>query len=699
MAATSKSPMRRSVRISQRAAQQEDSNATPNNAISDPVTKSLKRKRPTPQTKAAKSGTRKKQGPEEEITQRSKSSRGLSSTKRISGKLNNEVSKIKKTTAAAPRGKATAPKAAKKAVPSSKQKQKSTWLKAEVKVPHELPHNLGPIPGNAPEELPHNIGPIPGSIAVEIDPAPALGINDSDKENRTLKDKTVANGPAGLQATGDTAATATDEQETLDAAPKTTKTKRPAYHLTPGQTPYPKWPHPTREECEKINCLLAEFHGEAKPPPRLEPSLTVTGCGEVPCVLDALIRTLLSGATSGNNSALAFDGLVKRFGILQEGIGKGSVNWDAVRQAPLKDVFDAIKRGGLADIKSKNLKAILDIVYEENQGQRKRLQSNDGSSDEKHPGMSPQKAEQAKEYEIACAEQHVLSLNHLHNMPTDKVMNELTKYPGIGPKTAACVILFCLQRPCFAVDTHIFRICKWLGWVPQEANEIMAFKHLDVRIPDEYKYSLHQLFIRHGKTCPRCRAITGEKSAGWGEGCPIDDLVNRSGVRKGILQKAKRPRKNLKRKRTSPTRKKKRTKRKTTSTKATAVKRNPARKARPQKGSIVPETTAQEDLSTATAAGVKSSDTTLSLPAPNQEDVTIPARPTAETTGASDPPISEKNEHGAIQATAAEMADSKADDASDGDSSNDDHSEYVEQSEYEVKEESDESNESSGEEE
>ncbi|EAW08751.1 endonuclease III domain-containing protein [Aspergillus clavatus NRRL 1] len=306
--------------------------------------------------------------------------------------------------------------------------------------------------------------------------------------------------------------------------------KKNTYGLTPGASPFPEWIQPTPEECEEVNRLLSTVHGLVNPPTKIpDPSLTVTGCGEVPSVLDALIRTLLSGATTGRNSALAFSGLVERFGILEDGIGKGSVNWDAVRQAPLKDVFEAIKRGGLADVKSKNLKAILDMVYEENQARRNILV-------EGEPGESANvklKTEGAKEYEIACADQNFLSLNHLHHLSTEEAMTELVKYPGIGPKTAACVLLFCLQRPCFAVDTHIFRISKWLGWVPAgKATEVTAFSHLEVRIPDHLKYSLHQLFIRHGKTCPRCRAITGQSAAGWEDGCVIDHLVTRTGKRK-----------------------------------------------------------------------------------------------------------------------------------------------------------------------
>ena len=369
----------------------------------------------------------------------------------------------------------------------------------------------------ASDKLPHNLGSLPGSLAT--DKVPAGSLNGSDKENRGI-DASVEH----LEGAGNEA----------DTPIKKNSKSRVSYGLTVGKTPYPEFLQPTAAECEEVNRLLSEIHGEVTAPKTIpEPSLTVTGCGEVPSVLDALIRTLLSGATSGANSALAFDGLVKRFGILSEGIGKGSVNWDAVRQAPLNDVFEAIKRGGLAAVKSKNLKAILDKVYEENQEQVKRLEAKDPLAGDINPKMSPENMENEKAYRLACTDQHFLSLDHIHKLSTPEAMAALVKYPGIGPKTAACVCLFCLQRPCFAVDTHIFRITKWLGWVPDNASEITAFSHLEVRIPDHLKYPLHQLFIKHGKTCPRCRAITGETSIGWEQGCAIEHLVRRTGARKG----------------------------------------------------------------------------------------------------------------------------------------------------------------------
>ncbi|KAL3495521.1 hypothetical protein BJX62DRAFT_222501 [Aspergillus germanicus] len=373
-------------------------------------------------------------------------------------------------------------------------------------------------------ELPHNLGSIPIVPKINATPNGKLKAEVKKEELDGLADE--------LQSTVDKATTTLSES-TLSPEKKKRAKKANTYGLTPGSTPFPDWDRPTPEECEEVNRLLSSIHGEIIPPTTIpEPSLTVTGCGEVPSVLDALIRTLLSGATTGRNSAMAFNGLVQKFGIIEDGIGKGSVNWDAVRRASVKDVFEAIKSGGLADIKSKNLKTILDMVYKENQERRDALVKAEPSTSTL-PDTIKSKSEGEKAYQIACADQHFLSLNHLHSLSTEEVMTELVKYPGIGPKTAACVLLFCLQRPCFAVDTHIFRICKWLNWVPTDkATEITAFSHLEVRIPDHLKYSLHQLFIRHGKSCPRCRAITGQSSAGWDEGCVIDHLVTRTGKRK-----------------------------------------------------------------------------------------------------------------------------------------------------------------------
>lgn len=413
--------------------------------------------------------------------------------------------------------------------PKSTKRAKKTAVKEEDI--NDLPHGLGAIP-----DLPAKAG-----ADQEV---------SSAKKPRNVK-KATKSATTKKEDVDDLVAKAT---ATTDDSPKKktkAKAKNNAYGLTPGQTPYPNWPHPTKEECEEVTRLLSKVHGKVQAPKTIPtPSLEVSGCGEVPSVLDALIRTRLSAATSGTNSSRAFAGLVAKFGLLKEGVGKGSVDWNKVRLADTKDVFEAIKSGGLADVKSKDIKKILQMVWEENQERAAALRS----TSDKAVGETNEPADEKKS-EVEKAQQDVVSLDHLHHLSNDDAFTHLTKYPGIGPKTASCVLLFCLQRPSFAVDTHVFRLCKWLGWVPPAGDPAglapgakgtfagptrnSTYAHCEVRVPDDLKYPLHQLLIRHGKSCPRCRAITGEGSANWDEGCVIDHLVKRSGGRKDVASPVK----------------------------------------------------------------------------------------------------------------------------------------------------------------
>jgi endonuclease III len=378
-------------------------------------------------------------------------------------------------------------------------------------------------------DLPHNLGTALPSPGAGDDNADALESEPPKKRGRKS---------AKTEPEADVKVKVEDESQTKAAATpkKSPKAKKAGYGLTPGVSPYPDYMRPTPEECAEVVRLLEKVHGKVIAPKAVPPpSLDVAGCGEVPSVLDALIRTRLSANTTNKNSSTAFQGLVKRFGVIKEGVGKGSVNWDAVRRAPNQDVFKAIERGGLARIKSKSIQDILQMVYEENQTRKSELLS---SSDD--PAGAEDEPVAEKNAEVEKASHNIISLDHLHLLDTNDAINKMLTYPGIGPKTASCVALFCLQRPSFAVDTHVFRLCQYLGWLPKttkkgepKVDRNTAYSHCDVRIPDEFKYPLHQLLIKHGKTCPRCRAITGQSSADWEKGCPIEHIVKRHGAKKG----------------------------------------------------------------------------------------------------------------------------------------------------------------------
>ncbi|KAK6503110.1 hypothetical protein TWF481_008145 [Arthrobotrys musiformis] len=330
-----------------------------------------------------------------------------------------------------------------------------------------------------------------------------------------------------------------------------TKKKKP---LPPFKTsPFPSHPFPTPTQCHEVHSLLTAAHGPAIRPDTLTASTLHAGCGEVPSVLDSLLRTVLSANTSHQNSTRAFHGLIKRYG---HDPVHGGVNWSSVRKSDVKELYKAIEKGGLANIKSKAIKGILEEVYEDC---RKRNGGAEGWDGE-------------------------ISLDYLHEVGDEEVMRRLMGFKGVGVKTATCVLMFCLRRSAFPVDTHVFRISKLLGWVPTPGHqrELMSqqskiaplelsedddviekediktgqvdntnrvdgktspsgagrsdrngnkrpaklesskkrevrvtrdttFLHLDARVPDELKYGLHQLMIRHGRYCPTCNAAGGRK--------------------------------------------------------------------------------------------------------------------------------------------------------------------------------------------
>ncbi|PGH11792.1 hypothetical protein AJ79_04693 [Helicocarpus griseus UAMH5409] len=416
----------------------------------------------------------------------------------------------------------------------------------------------------------------------------AAAVKKKDKKRGTLVEKRRRVGKGGRAAVPvamkKPRMTKTGLKRPKAAAEVKTKTepgshlKRPC-HLTPGVTPYPDWAAPTPKQCEEVNALLSSVHGKVEIPELIpEPSLTVSGCGEVPSVLDALLRTLLSGATTSTKAGLALQGLVGKFGVLQEGVGKGSVDWDKVRRAPMEEVYEAIKVGGLAKTKSQHIKKILDMVYEEGLKRRKELMAAEKGGEKDAfrdlEGERDTSVDGGGMVKFDTTGQTILSLEYIRALPKDEAMIELTKFPGVGVKTGACVALFCLQLACFAVDTHVFRLCRWLGWLPRQeeekdeleyddgeavkkrgedskssgkkqgkkptpyVDEKQAYRHLEVRVPDHLKYSLHQLFIMHGKDCRKCKASTmdgGVEDAGDLEetgACVIEHLVRRTGGKK-----------------------------------------------------------------------------------------------------------------------------------------------------------------------
>ncbi|KAI1181290.1 DNA glycosylase [Nemania sp. FL0916] len=319
------------------------------------------------------------------------------------------------------------------------------------------------------------------------------------------------------------------------------KTKDNPYGLTPGASPFPDWQAPSFSQCEEVYRILADLHGEVTQPAMIPaPSLEVAGCGEVPFVLEALLRTLLSGAVTFEGADSMVKGIVARYGTVQDDLAKGSIDWNKIRLSTTEELEEAIHVGGLANRKAKAIKGTLDMVYQDNIDRREAYLA------EKETGIpatvygASEKTQGQKDLEILKTERHILSLDHLHGLSADEAMRQFTKFPGIGVKTSACVILFCLQRPCFAVDTHVHRFSRWLGWAPPKADENDTFSHLEVRCPDHLKYGLHQLFIRHGKYCGRCKMSTVEGTKEWEAViCPLEHLLVRGKKMTKVQKKTK----------------------------------------------------------------------------------------------------------------------------------------------------------------
>ncbi len=175
--------------------------------------------------------------------------------------------------------------------------------------------------------------------------------------------------------------------------------------------------------------------------------------------LETLILTILSQATNDKNSGRAFRELKARFPA-----------WEMVMNASEGEIEDAIREGGLAKQKAARIKAILQRVHRE----------------------------------WGC-----VSLDHLREWDTGRVMDYLSSFEGVGPKTAACVLLFALGRPAFPVDTHILRVSRRLGLVREKDSAEKAQELLQEKIPPEMTMDLHLGLIEHGRrTCrpgnPRC---------------------------------------------------------------------------------------------------------------------------------------------------------------------------------------------------
>lgn len=181
--------------------------------------------------------------------------------------------------------------------------------------------------------------------------------------------------------------------------------------------------------------------------------------------IDELVLTFLSQNTSDLNSGRAFAALKVRY-----------PNWQAVLDAPVEELAETIRSGGLAYQKAPRIQKALRRIKEER-----------------------------GEFDI----------DFLAELPVDEAMRWLTSFDGIGHKTASIVMLFCFGRAAFPVDTHVGRVTRRLGLAGAKDSE-EEIKALWERLtPPDWYYALHLNLIRHGRDvchagrpeCGRCVLI------------------------------------------------------------------------------------------------------------------------------------------------------------------------------------------------
>lgn len=171
--------------------------------------------------------------------------------------------------------------------------------------------------------------------------------------------------------------------------------------------------------------------------------------------LDGLIATVLSQHTSDANSDAAYESLRRAF-----------PTWHACMISPPDGVERAIRSGGLARQKTRSIQAIL-----------RHLQADRGR----------------------------LSLDFLASWPMERARAYLLALPGVGPKTAACVLMFNLGMPALPVDTHVHRLARRLGLIPDNCSAGKAHERLEAACPKKLVYPFHVLLIQHGRQVCRAR--------------------------------------------------------------------------------------------------------------------------------------------------------------------------------------------------
>jgi endonuclease III len=215
-----------------------------------------------------------------------------------------------------------------------------------------------------------------------------------------------------------------------------------------------RWRAPDSEVVREVHRRLRGAYGPLDPPRRLDP-------------VEELVLTILSQNTSDVNRDRAWSALRRRFPA-----------WDELARARPAQVAAAIRPGGLSKVKAPRILAVL-----------REIRAREGAID----------------------------LSWMRDASDQEIVEYLTSLPGVGPKTAACVLAFSLDRPALPVDTHVRRVAERLGFLPERTPAAKAHRILASLVPPRLRVSMHVGLIRHGREL--CRA--GRPRC---EVCPLQDL-------------------------------------------------------------------------------------------------------------------------------------------------------------------------------
>jgi endonuclease III len=226
------------------------------------------------------------------------------------------------------------------------------------------------------------------------------------------------------------------------------------------------WKRPAPARVRRLRDRLRETYGVPRMAPHGRP-------------LDELILTVLSQSTNDRNRDVAFLRLRERFGDSEPAHPRARpIDYHAMLAAPVAEIEEAIRPGGISKVKSARIKAILAAIAESS------------PSGTLRPGDSDRERDD------------LLSLDWMRTAPIEESRTYLTQLPGVGRKTAACVLLFSYGLPDIPVDTHVSRVGTRLGLFGSGASFEELHDEMLAITPDGQELELHVNLLRHGRrTC------------------------------------------------------------------------------------------------------------------------------------------------------------------------------------------------------